>query len=149
MTQSQSHTLTRSANRPLVLIVAVVAALGALVLISKLRIAKDLIPWRQNLSAAQSESTQTGKPIFAYFTADWCGPCQSLKRTTWSDKKVESALQQFVPVKIDIDAHGDLAKRYQVQSIPMFVILDEQGNAGRQIEGALSADELIQWIKHR
>jgi thioredoxin-like negative regulator of GroEL len=139
-----------SANKPVVFIFIVLLAMAAVVVISRKRAAgDDRIPWRASLSAAQSESRQTGKPVFAYFTADWCGPCQSLKRTTWPDSNVQSALSQFVPVKIDIDEHRDVAARYAVQFIPMFAILDNDGNIRARIEGARGPDELIAWMKSR
>jgi thiol:disulfide interchange protein len=137
----------KPAHKPIAFIFAVFVAMIAIVGISRLRAGNDIIPWRTDLAAAQAESSQSGKPVFAYFTAEWCSPCQSMKRTTWSDTNVELALQGYVPVKIDIDAHRDLAARYQVNAIPMFAILDNEGNARARTEGAMSAAELINWIK--
>ncbi len=139
-----------SSSKPVLFIFFVLVAMAGVVVVSRSRAGgDDRIPWRFDLSAAQSESRQTGKAVFAYFTADWCAPCQSLKPTTWSDKDVESALGQFVPVKIDIDAHRDLATRYGVQSIPMFAILDDGGNIRAHIEGARGPRELVDWMTRR
>ena len=149
VTESQRHILSKSANRPLVFIGVVIAAMTALVLASKLRQAADLIPWRTDLFAAQSEAGKTGKPLFLYFGAEWCPPCQDMKRTTWSDKRVESALGQFVPVKIDVDAQPKVAVKYQIQPLPTFVIADKDGNEIRRIDGGMSADDLIAWINAR
>src|SRR3954469_14400082 len=98
----------KPAHRPLAFIFLVFFAMAAIVVVSRLRAGKDIIPWRTDLAAAESESRQTGKPVLAYFTAEWCPPCQEMARTTWSDNHVERALREFVPVKIDIDAHQDL-----------------------------------------
>ena len=140
-------------NKPIFLIFAVLLGMAVLVLYSRSRAGagggSDPIPWRPDLSAAQSESRQTGKPVFAYFTADWCGPCQSLKRTTWPDQKVGATLTQFVPVKIDIDDHRDIAMRYQIQSIPTFAVLDNDGNIRAQVSGALGPNELVGWLAGR
>ena len=149
MTESQRNILSKPANRPLVLIAIVVAAMTALVLASRLRQAVDLIPWRTDFFAAQSEAARTSKPLFLYFGAEWCPPCQDMKRTTWSDRQVETALRRFVPVKIDVDAHPDLAVKYQVQPLPTFIIADKEGNEIRRIDGGMSADDLIGWISAR
>jgi len=139
----------KPAHRPLAFIAVVFLAMAAIVTVSRLRAGNDIIPWRTNFSAAQSESRASGKPVFAYFTADWCGPCQSLKHTTWSDKQVAKTLEQFVPVKIDIDANQDLAQRYSITAVPTFAILSADGSVVSQSEGALGPDDLIRWIRQR
>jgi thiol:disulfide interchange protein len=108
---------------------------------------RELIPWRDDLAAAQRESATTHKPVFAYFTAQWCGPCQSLRHTTWADSNVASALTTYVPVKIDIDAHPDLATRYAPSYIPAFVVLNADGSIAKSETGALSPEDFLAWLK--
>ena len=85
----------------LLILVAMIAVSG----VSRLFAAKEIIPWRTDWSAAREEARRSNKPVFAYFTASWCAPCQDLKHTTWADAKVDAALRKFVPIKIDIDEH--------------------------------------------
>ena len=102
--------------------------------------AEERIPWRTDYVAATAEAKQTGKPLFLYFTASWCGPCQSLKATTWADAEIDAALRAYVPVKIDIDDHPDLAAEYRVQAVPTFIVVAQTGEK-RQTSGIFGMNE--------
>jgi thiol:disulfide interchange protein len=86
------------------------------------------------------------KPVLAYFTAGWCGPCQNMKRTVWSDQKVADAAKAYVPVRIDIDIWPELARKYEVRSIPLVAVMDDQGTVLRSIVGARDSAEMIEWL---
>jgi protein disulfide-isomerase len=137
----------KPATRPfwgLLIIFACVLGVSAA---SKLLKAKEIVPWRDDLSAAREEGRRENKPVLAYFTADWCGPCQSMKSTTWADADVEQALREFVPVRIDIDRDRNLAHAYAVEAVPMYVVLDAEGRVLKSTSGALRADEFIEWLQ--
>lgn len=135
------------ATRPfwgLLIILAVVIAISAA---PKLFGGKDIVPWRDDLAAAREEGRRDNKPVLAYFTAEWCGPCQSMKRTTWADADVEESLRSFVPVRIDIDQQRNLAHAYAVDAVPMFVVIDGEGRVLKATSGALRADQFIEWLE--
>src|SRR3954451_9545999 len=102
----------KDAYKPLVGIGAVVVGVVALVAASTIFKAKEVIPWRTDFAAAKAEAAQSGKPVFAYITAEWCGTCRNLKSTTWASERVDTALRTYLPVRIDSDQHPDLFKRY-------------------------------------
>ena len=108
---------------------------------------KEIIPWRASYPAAVEEARVSKKPVFAYFTADWCGPCQGLKHTTWADKGVEAALKEYVPVKVDVDRDAQLAQKYRVSSIPAYFVLDASGSVVGNWDGASPPQEFIQELK--
>jgi len=142
----------KDAYKPLVGIGAVVVGVVALVAASTIFKAKEVIPWRTDFAAAKAEAAQSGKPVFAYFTAEWCGPCQSLKSSTWASPRVEEGLRRYVPVRIDIDQHPDLFKRYGLTpsnldgGIPAFRVIDQQGELRKEATGYMGADDFLKWL---
>ncbi|MBF0463981.1 MAG: thioredoxin [Nitrospirae bacterium] len=77
------------------------------------------------------------------FWAVWCGACRIVAPVL--DELAVSA-RGFVKVaKIDVDKHPDLGKRFAIKATPT-LILFRDGVKINQIEGALSKDQLDQWI---
>ena len=56
------------------------------------------------------------KPVLAYFTASWCGPCKQLRPLL--EKIVTAQNGKVTLAVIDIDANPDLAAAMRVQSVP-------------------------------
>jgi thiol:disulfide interchange protein len=109
---------------------------------------KDIIDWRTDLAAAQREAAASRKPVLVYFTADWCPPCQDMKRTVWSDADVDQAMDAYIPVKIDVDAQGDIAQQFGVNGIPRVQIVSPNGVKGPSQVGACSPEEMANWLRH-
>jgi len=105
------------------------------------------------LEQALDRSTQSGKPVFAFATADWCGPCQAFKRGALSDKRViKTALENTVPVYIDIDKDpaarrqaASMAGQEDIYSIPT-ILLIRDGHLIAQYEGGMSASAMLKWL---
>ena len=127
----------------------ILIALVAVILFSYLNrnTDNDRIPWRTNFQSAAAEAQSTNKPLFIYFTATWCEPCQELKHTTWTDASVAKELEKFVPVKVDVDEHPDLVDRYPSDGIPHFVIAKQDGTKLRETMGPYPPRELIDWLE--
>jgi thiol:disulfide interchange protein len=133
--------------QPFILVVALFAAVMVAVGVSRVMAPKELIPWRNGFAAARAESASSGKPVFAYFTASWCGPCQAMKDTTWANAGVEEALREYVPVKVDVDEQSKVAMEYGAQSIPKFTVLDAEGNVVKSTEGYMNPEEFLEWLR--
>jgi thioredoxin 1 len=81
------------------------------------------------------------KNIF-YFTADWCQPCKKVKPIV-EDMKKEGFEFQI----IDADYEQLLVKRFQVKSIPTFILLKD-GQELNRITGAKTREELEDFINY-
>lgn len=73
------------------------------------------------------------KKQFIEFSAEWCGPCKMQKPVIDLIKNKYS--NQFDFIDVNIDKEPNLAARYNVQSIPTMIILDEKGSEKRRLIG--------------
>ena len=90
---------------------------------------------------------ETERSTLIYFTADWCPPCQAMKRETWPDDGVEGAIGEWNAVKIDVDENPDLARQFAAESIPTMVVLNTDGEEVRRHVGFLSASDLLAFLR--
>jgi thiol:disulfide interchange protein len=135
-----------NAFKPLRVLFLIILAMTAFTVIGKLWAPKDKIPWRSDVAAAQDESRKGGKPTLLYFTATWCPPCQQMKSETWAKPDVKTALQAYVPVKVDIDVDQASAQRYEIDAVPTIILLDGDGKVAKRLTGFLGAKDFLTWI---
>lgn len=99
------------------------------------------------LAEARQISADTGKPIFALATADWCGPCQSLKRDALADPEVVAFLRaRTIPVYIEESDGIEDIRALRVRAYPTSVLLDSEGVLG-VIEGGAPPAEYLSLLK--
>ena len=83
------------------------------------------------------------KPVLVDFWAAWCGPCRMLGPILEQLAKEQS--DKWSLVKVDTEAHQDLAQKYQIMSIPA-VKLFHNGEVIGEFVGALSKNSILRWL---
>ena len=78
-------------------------------------------------------------PVLVDFWAPWCGPCRSME-APFAGLAAELH-GRITFAKVNVDDNPDLARRYQIRSIPT-LLLFEGGRVTRTIMGAQSAAAL-------
>jgi len=63
------------------------------------------------------------------FWAIWCGPCREMDDHLWNHEEMVALSDNFIPLKVDIDRHRDLAQKYAANAIPKVIIADANGTA--------------------
>lgn len=63
-----------------------------------------------------------------YFTASWCGPCQRIKPTFY---KLEKEYDDISFNAIDVDMNPDLSEKYEIESMPTFIFLNNEKEIDR------------------
>ena len=59
-------------------------------------------------------------PVLVDFYADWCGPCRAMAPVV--ETLAEKADGRYQAVKVNVDEESDLAARYEIRSIPTFLV---------------------------
>lgn len=83
--------------------------------------------WMTSYEDAQKLAIATNKLILIDFWATWCRPCLMMDSDTWSKQEVKDLMNNFVPLKIDIDSNRSIASKYSANRIPYVVIIDPTG----------------------
>ena len=82
--------------------------------------------------------TGSDKPVLVDFWAEWCGPCRALGPTI--DELADKFDGTAIVSKVDIDAEGELAQKFGIQSIPT-VLVFQNGEVKEKFVGIRSADD--------
>jgi thioredoxin 1 len=86
----------------------------------------------------------TSKPILVDFWAGWCAPCRVMKPVIEAMAR-EYADKSFF-AKVDVDHNPTLARKYQVMSIPNFIVF-KGGSPVDRIIGAVGRPGLEAVLK--
>lgn len=76
------------------------------------------------------------RPTVIDFNATWCPPCQQIKPVFESLEKEYSKSVNFKSV--DVDENPEMARQYNIESIPTFIFLNSEG---KEINRLVGADE--------
>ncbi len=105
------------------------------------------IPWHTRIESARSAAVAANRPMLLEFWAGWCEPCDYMDAHVYSNAQVAEAMKRVIPVRVDLDAQGRLARTYNVDSIPTLVFTDSHGNELLRYSGLLQAGPMVQLLR--
>jgi thiol-disulfide isomerase/thioredoxin len=98
------------------------------------------------LKAAVPKAKQAGLKPYAYFYADWCGPCKALRKSLDdADPLMMDAFRGTYIIQLNADTWGKklAGTKFTVKAIPVLFELDKNGKpTGRMIDGSAWGEDI-------
>lgn len=91
----------------------------------------------REIDAAFDAARQQGKPVFVYWGAVWCPPCNQVKATLFNRQDFIERSRAFVAVYVDGDSPGaqKIGARFHVSGYPTMVLFSPRGEEVTRLPG--------------
>ncbi len=92
-----------------------------------------------SVEEAFSLALETNKPVFLYWGAVWCPPCQEIKHTVFQTREFINMTQLFIPVYLDGDTGQAQVKgeEFGVKGYPTMIVFNPAGEEITRIPGGI------------
>ena len=94
-------------------------------------------------SSFEGDILKSEKPVLVDFWAPWCGPCRSVAPIV--DDLANQYQGKLKVAKINVDESSMVAMKYQVTSIPTFILF-KNGQVADRALGAMARSEFVKFI---
>lgn len=91
----------------------------------------------------EKEVMEAEVPVLIDFWANWCGPCRMMSPVI--DKIAEEIGDKVKVCKVNVDENHELAEKYEIMTIPAFIIVKNGAETGRTI-GVQPKEDILKLI---
>ena len=106
------------------------------------------IEWRKdnNLDAAFALAKTSNKPLFLYWGAIWCPPCNQVKATIFNRQEFIEKSRHFIPVYLDGDSPSaqKFGAQFKVRGYPTMILLKPDGTEITRLPGEVDSERYLQ-----
>lgn len=95
-----------------------------------------------------AQAKASNKPVYLYWGAVWCPPCNQIKATVFNRLDFIERSQLFVPVYLDGDTPGaqKLAARFKVRGYPTMILFRPDGTELTRLPGEVDAVKYMELL---
>jgi len=99
-----------------------------------------------DVDSAFARARSEHKPVFLYWGASWCPPCNQVKATLFKRLDFIERSSQFVPVYLDGDQPSaqKLADRFRVRGYPTMILFASDGSEITRLPGEIDPQQYLQ-----
>ena len=108
------------------------------------------VTWEPYSAAKVQQAAAEHRPVLIDFSAEWCGPCRKMERTTFRDKSVVLQASHFLLLKADLTHEGTpevekLRKDFGIWGVPTLVFIGPDGREHTELRRVeyVTATELL------
>jgi len=111
----------------------------------KTGIAWQVASTEAEVDKAFAAARKSGKPVFLYWGAVWCPPCNQVKATLFSRPDFVERSRAFVAVYVDGDKAGaqKVASRYKVSGYPTMILFKPDGTEVTRLPGEVDPQRYL------
>ena len=91
----------------------------------------------------EKEVMEANVPVLIDFWASWCGPCIMMSPVI--DKISEEMGDKLKVCKVNVDENHELAEKYEIMTIPAFIVIKNGAESGRTI-GVQPKEDILKLI---
>ena len=101
-----------------------------------------------DVDRAFDEAKAKNQPVFLFWTAVWCPPCNQVKSTIFTRPEFIEKSRSFVPVYVDADSPSGqmLGERFKVGGYPTMVLLAGSGQEVTRLAGSVDSAKYMQLL---
>jgi thioredoxin 2 len=104
-----------------------------------------LLPWVVDADRNTFEAeTWASVPVVVDFWAPWCGPCRMV--TPSLERLAGAHAGSLKVVKLNVDEAPDIGARFEVQGIPLLVLMRDGKELDRLV-GAAPESQIDSWLR--
>lgn len=102
-----------------------------------------------SLDAVFAKAKTENKPVFLYWGAVWCPPCNQIKATVFNRPDFVERSKGFIPVYLDGDTPGaqKLGTQFKVRGYPTTILFKPDGTELTRLPGEVDAVQYMQILK--
>ena len=106
-------------------------------------------PAGANMAPIFAQAKAANKPVFLYWGAVWCPPCNQIKATVFNRQDFIERSKLFVPVYLDGDTPGaqKLGAQFKVRGYPTMILFRPDGTELTRLPGEVDASKYMEMLR--